>query len=45
VRFVRSALVTFAAETSAHAAGRCTAPGAAPFLLVPADRAAAGGRR
>jgi NADH:ubiquinone oxidoreductase subunit F (NADH-binding) len=45
VRFVRSALVTFAAEVRAHAAGWCSAPGAAPFLLVPADRAAAGGPR
>ena len=46
VRFVRSALVTFAAETAAHAAGRCSAPGAAPFLLVPAEQTPApGGRR
>jgi hypothetical protein len=43
---VRSALITFAAETAAHAAGRCSAPGAAPFLLVPADQTPApGGRR
>jgi NADH:ubiquinone oxidoreductase subunit F (NADH-binding) len=35
VRFVRSALQVFAAEIEWHARGRCTAPGAPPFLPLP----------
>jgi NADH:ubiquinone oxidoreductase subunit F (NADH-binding) len=35
VRFVRSALQVFAAEIERHARGRCTAPGAPPFLPLP----------
>ncbi len=37
VRFVRSALHVFAEEIDRHEHGRCTAPGAPPFLPVPAD--------
>jgi NADH:ubiquinone oxidoreductase subunit F (NADH-binding) len=36
VRFLRSALRVFAGEARAHGRGRCVAPGAAPFLPVPA---------
>jgi NADH:ubiquinone oxidoreductase subunit F (NADH-binding) len=39
VRFVRSALVTFAAELDRHVAGRCGATNTRPFLPIP--RAAA----
>jgi NADH:ubiquinone oxidoreductase subunit F (NADH-binding) len=39
IRFVRTALVTFAAEVRAHEAGWCTAPDTRPFLPVPAPRA------
>jgi NADH:ubiquinone oxidoreductase subunit F (NADH-binding) len=35
VRFVRSALQVFATEIDWHARGRCTAPGAPPFLPLP----------
>ena len=38
-RFVRSALVTFAAEVDRHARGRCSATSTAPFLPVPAAAA------
>jgi len=38
-RFVRSALVTFAAEVDRHARGRCSAPNTAPFLPIPAAAA------
>jgi NADH:ubiquinone oxidoreductase subunit F (NADH-binding) len=34
-RFVRSALLTFAAEVDRHARGRCSATSAAPFLPIP----------
>jgi NADH:ubiquinone oxidoreductase subunit F (NADH-binding) len=34
-RFVRSALVTFAAEADRHARGRCSATSATPFLPIP----------
>jgi NADH:ubiquinone oxidoreductase subunit F (NADH-binding) len=37
VRFVRSALHVFAEEIDRHQHGRCTAPGAPPFLPLPAD--------
>jgi NADH:ubiquinone oxidoreductase subunit F (NADH-binding) len=36
VRFVRSALRVFGAEIERHENGRCTAPGARPFLPLPA---------
>lgn len=36
VRFVRSALQVFSGEIELHARGRCTAPGARPFLPLPA---------
>jgi NADH:ubiquinone oxidoreductase subunit F (NADH-binding) len=39
VRFVRSALQAFRAEIQLHEHGRCTAPGARPFLPLPADTA------
>jgi NADH:ubiquinone oxidoreductase subunit F (NADH-binding) len=39
VRFVRSALQVFRAEIQLHEQGRCTAPGTAPFLPLPADAA------
>jgi NADH:ubiquinone oxidoreductase subunit F (NADH-binding) len=39
VRFVRSALITFAAEVDRHARGRCSAASTAPFLPVPAAAA------
>ncbi len=35
VRFVRSALTTFAAEISLHGRGRCSATSRAPFLPLP----------
>ena len=38
-RFVRSALVTFAAEADRHARGRCSAASTAPFLPIPAAAA------
>ena len=38
-RFVRSALVTFAAEVDRHARGRCSATSTAPFLPIPAAAA------
>jgi NADH:ubiquinone oxidoreductase subunit F (NADH-binding) len=38
VRFVRSALTTFAAELERHLQGRCTATSAAPVLPVPGGR-------
>jgi NADH:ubiquinone oxidoreductase subunit F (NADH-binding) len=34
-RFVRSALITFAAELDRHERGRCSAPNSKPFLPVP----------
>ena len=37
VRFVRSALHVFAEEIDRHEHGQCTAPGAPPFLPLPAD--------
>jgi NADH:ubiquinone oxidoreductase subunit F (NADH-binding) len=39
VRFVRSALQAFRAEIQLHEHGRCTAPGARPFLPLPAHTA------
>jgi len=39
VRFVRSALQAFRAEIQLHEHGRCTAPGARPFLPLPAETA------
>jgi NADH:ubiquinone oxidoreductase subunit F (NADH-binding) len=39
VRFVRSALQAFGAEIQLHERGRCTAPGARPFLPLPAATA------
>jgi NADH:ubiquinone oxidoreductase subunit F (NADH-binding) len=39
VRFVRSALITFAAEAGRHARGRCSATNTAPFLPIPAAAA------
>jgi NADH:ubiquinone oxidoreductase subunit F (NADH-binding) len=38
VRFVRSALTTFAPEISLHARGRCSATNRAPFLPLPDGR-------
>ncbi len=38
-RFVRSALITFAAEVDRHARGRCSAANTAPFLPIPAAAA------
>jgi len=38
-RFVRSALVTFAAEADRHERGRCSATSARPFLPIPAGSA------
>ena len=38
-RFVRSALLTFAAEVSRHQRGQCTATSTKPFLPVPQDAA------
>ena len=38
-RFVRSALITFAAEADRHARGRCSATNTAPFLPIPAAAA------
>jgi NADH:ubiquinone oxidoreductase subunit F (NADH-binding) len=38
-RFVRSALITFAAEADRHARGRCSATSTAPFLPIPAAAA------
>jgi len=38
-RFVRSALVTFAAEADRHERGRCSATSARPFLPIPKDSA------
>jgi NADH:ubiquinone oxidoreductase subunit F (NADH-binding) len=34
-RFVRSALLTFAAEVDRHSRGRCSATNTAPFLPIP----------
>ncbi len=39
VRFVRSALRTFAAEVDWHKRGRCSAADTRPFLPVPPDTA------
>ncbi len=39
VRFVRSALRTFAAEVDRHKRGRCSAANPRPFLPVPQDTA------
>jgi NADH:ubiquinone oxidoreductase subunit F (NADH-binding) len=38
-RFVRSALVTFAAEADRHERGRCSATSARPFLPIPKNSA------
>ena len=38
-RFVRSALITFAAEAGRHARGRCSAASTEPFLPIPAAAA------
>jgi NADH:ubiquinone oxidoreductase subunit F (NADH-binding) len=38
-RFVRSALITFAAEAGRHARGRCSATNTAPYLPIPAAAA------
>jgi NADH:ubiquinone oxidoreductase subunit F (NADH-binding) len=45
VRLLASALSTFGAEIELHLAGRCSRPGAAPFLPTPGVEAVGGGRR